>query len=165
MDCITGTAVLECGPAETLSPVGARSPAYPRLWRPRHLPWPADPREKPASRPRRVTSCERRTVRWREPDSNYWSRDGETPLGTQCGLRARLHQHGEALIPGETKSSNPVSSSGESCKPPIPRRVLSLGGTARHQRFDERLAPQRAGSGGAVGLCGPGRHRHQPRGA
>jgi hypothetical protein len=47
LDHITGTAVLEFGPAETLSPVGARSPAYPRLWRPRHLPWPADPREKP----------------------------------------------------------------------------------------------------------------------
>src|SRR6516164_8269648 len=55
-----------------------------------------------------------RTLRWREPDSNYWSRYGETSLSTQCGLRARLHQLGEALIPGETKSSNPVSSSGES---------------------------------------------------
>src|SRR6516162_1361705 len=95
-----------------------------------------------------------RTLRWREPDSNYWSRDGETPLGTQCGLRARLHQLGEALIPGETKSSNPVSSSGESCKPPIPRRVLSLGGTARHQRFAERLPPRRADPEGRLAYAG-----------
>src|SRR6516164_8491026 len=61
-----------------------------------------------------------RTLRPREPDSNYWSRYGETPLGRQCGLRARLHQLGEALIPGETKSSNPVSSSAESVSLPQP---------------------------------------------
>src|SRR6516162_6520363 len=47
MDCITGTAVLEFDPAETLSPVGAISPAYPRLCRPHPLPWPAHPRGKP----------------------------------------------------------------------------------------------------------------------
>ena len=42
-----GSAVLEFRPAETLSPVGAISPAYPCLCRPRHLPSPAHPREKP----------------------------------------------------------------------------------------------------------------------
>jgi hypothetical protein len=47
LDYITGTAVLEFGPAETLSPVGAMSPAYPRLCRPRGLPWPAHSREEP----------------------------------------------------------------------------------------------------------------------
>src|SRR6516165_9226645 len=47
LDHITGTAVLEFGPAETLSPVGAGSPAYPSLCRPRRLPRPAHPREKP----------------------------------------------------------------------------------------------------------------------
>jgi hypothetical protein len=44
---ITGTAVLEFGPAERLSPVGAISPAYPRLCRPRRVASPAHPREKP----------------------------------------------------------------------------------------------------------------------
>jgi hypothetical protein len=48
VDYITGTAVLEFGPAETLSPIGAMSPAYTCLRRPRHLPRPAHPRGKPA---------------------------------------------------------------------------------------------------------------------
>ena len=71
LDYITGTAVLEFGPAETLSPVGAISPAYARLCRPRHLSWLAHPREKPGCRPLRAISRERRTVCWRETDSNH----------------------------------------------------------------------------------------------
>jgi len=47
LDYITGTAVLEFGPAETLSPIGAMSPAYRCFCRPRHFPWPAHPRENP----------------------------------------------------------------------------------------------------------------------
>jgi len=37
LDYITGTAVLEFGPAETLPQIGATSPAYARLCPPRHL--------------------------------------------------------------------------------------------------------------------------------
>ena len=37
----------EIVPAETLSPIGGMSQAYPCLCRPRHFPWPAHPREKP----------------------------------------------------------------------------------------------------------------------
>ena len=54
----------------------------------------------------------------------------------------------------ETSSQLTPSSSGESCKPPVPRRVLSLGGTARHQRFDERLPPQRADPEGRLAYAG-----------
>src|SRR5262249_26073524 len=72
--------VLEFGPAETLSPVGAMSPAYSRLCRPHNLPWRAHPREKPwFSTPARYFR-ERRTVRWREMDSNSWYR-GTNSLG------------------------------------------------------------------------------------
>src|SRR6516225_3991132 len=59
MDCITGTAVLEFDPAETLSPVGAISLAYPRLCRPHHLPWPAHPRGKPRLSTSTRYFCER----------------------------------------------------------------------------------------------------------
>ena len=38
------------------------------------------------------------------------------PSGAPCGIRARLHPLGEALIRRGTKSSNPASSSGESGK-------------------------------------------------
>ena len=51
MDYISGTAVLEFGPAETLSPIDAVSPAYPCLCRPRRVPRPAHPREKPGFSP------------------------------------------------------------------------------------------------------------------
>ena len=44
---ITGTAVLEFGPAETLPLVGAMSPVYPVSADRAPLPWPAHPREKP----------------------------------------------------------------------------------------------------------------------
>ena len=47
MDYITGTAVLEFGPAETLPLVGAMSPVYPVSADRAPLPWPAHPREKP----------------------------------------------------------------------------------------------------------------------
>src|SRR5215831_11305500 len=71
LDCITGTAVLEFGPAETLSPVGA----YRRLILvsvdrvTSHSP---HTRAKSRGfRPRRATPAERRTVCWREMDSNF----------------------------------------------------------------------------------------------
>jgi len=51
------------------------------------------------------------THRWREMDSNYWSRHGETPLGRAMWFRARLHQLGEAHIPRGTKSSNRTAGS------------------------------------------------------
>jgi hypothetical protein len=65
------TAVLEYRPTEILLPVGATSPRPARLWRRRLLPRPAHPRKTPAS-PRRKANCgERRTVCWREMDSNF----------------------------------------------------------------------------------------------
>ena len=74
LDCITGTAVLEFGPAETLSPVGA----YRRLFLvsvdrvTSHSP---HTRAKSRGfRPRRATPAERRTVCWRKRDSNHRSR-------------------------------------------------------------------------------------------
>ena len=71
------------------------------------------------------------TLRWREMDSNYWSRHGETPPGAPCGFRARLHQLGKALIPRGTKSSNPSPSSGESANFRFRRRLRGLGGIDR----------------------------------
>jgi hypothetical protein len=37
--------------------------------------------KRPGFRPRQANSRERRTVCWREMDSNHWSRHGETPFG------------------------------------------------------------------------------------
>src|SRR5438067_7824429 len=71
---ISGTAVLEYGPAEILPPVGAIS---------KHLRVSANPVAKPAadtraesrgSRPSKADAGERRTVCWREVDSNPRSR-------------------------------------------------------------------------------------------
>jgi hypothetical protein len=72
LDYIPDTAVLEFGLVETLSPIGAISPAYTRLRRPGHLlPWP-DTREKAVfSTVACYLSRERRTVCRREMDSNF----------------------------------------------------------------------------------------------
>src|SRR5215510_2454015 len=80
LDCITGTAVLEFGPAETLSPVGASRRlilvSVDRVTS--HSP---HTRAKSRGfRPRRATPAERRTVCWREMDSNSWYR-GTNSLG------------------------------------------------------------------------------------
>src|ERR1700724_2210942 len=70
---ISGTPVLEYGPAEILSPVGAK-------WKALRVS--ADPVAKPAvhtraesrgSRPSKADAGERRTLRWREMDSNHRS--------------------------------------------------------------------------------------------
>ena len=74
-------AVLEIGLTEIFLPVGAIHRAIP-ISADRAAPaGPARPREKPASRRGRAKSRETRTLRWREMDSNHWSRHGETPLG------------------------------------------------------------------------------------
>src|SRR5438270_12247635 len=84
-DPISGTAVLEYGPTEILPPVGAQWKA----WRVS-----ADPVAKPAAHTRaesRGSRCsiadegERRTVRWRELDSNFRSRER-----SRCGGGRRL---------------------------------------------------------------------------
>src|SRR6266446_1956388 len=68
---VTGTAVLEYGPTEILPQVGALS---------KHASVSADPGAKPAahsraesrgSRPPKAAPGERRTLRWREMDSNF----------------------------------------------------------------------------------------------
>src|SRR5215470_15475860 len=69
--CVTGPAVLEFGPAETLSPVGAMSPAYARLCGPRPSHGSHTREKSRGLRRRRTTSRERQTVRWREMDSNF----------------------------------------------------------------------------------------------
>ena len=70
-DTIILTAVLEFGPTEILPPVGAIS---------KHPGVSADPAVKPAahtraesrgSRPSKADAGEKRTVRWREMDSNF----------------------------------------------------------------------------------------------
>src|SRR5262245_15085888 len=81
---------------------------------------------------------QRKTHRWREMDSNYWSRHGETPLERPCGFRARLRQLGEALIPRGTKSSNPASCSG------VPRDIGRGLKNHRLATYDEQ-GPQRDG--------------------
>ena len=53
------------------------------------------------------------TPRWREMDSNHWSRHGETPLGRAMWFpRTGWDQLEAALIPRGTKSSNPSCSAG-----------------------------------------------------
>ena len=95
------------------------------------------------------------TPRWRETDSNlrFPAAKEMNPLREAVTGATKVRLQAVAYLPG-TNGSNPVPSSGESCKPPVPRRVLSLGGTARHQRFDERLPPQRADPEGRLAYAG-----------
>src|SRR5215831_11868992 len=99
LDCITGTAVLEFGPAETLSPVGA----YRRLIlvsvdrATSHSP---HTRAKSRGfRPRRATPAERRTVCWRKVDSNFRFRDDLAVSGGSLNGRQQAEAAAERSKP------------------------------------------------------------------
>src|SRR3984893_10836345 len=105
---ISGTAVLEYGPAEILPPVGAISKHPARLCRPGRQASRGHPRGKPGSRPSKANAGERRTVCWREQDSNPRSPVyGE--LGAPAPRATRPTRHREAP---ERRSFASTSSAG-----------------------------------------------------
>src|SRR5215831_6504154 len=119
LDCITGTAVLEFGPAETLSPVGASRRlilvSVDRVTS--HSP---HTRAKSRGfRPRRATPAERRTVCWRETDSNLRSPEETTfsrprrsrlqspPSGRETGFLSEKEQGFKSAFRRRSKDAAP----------------------------------------------------------
>src|SRR6266550_1310564 len=68
---VTGTAVLEYGPTETLPQVGALSKHAERLSDPVAKPAAHTRAESRGSGPSKVDAAERQTLCWREMDSNF----------------------------------------------------------------------------------------------
>jgi len=90
-DHISGTAVPEYGPTEISSPVGAVSKQHAGLCRPGREASPAHPRRKPGFSIFESHAGERRTLRWREMDSNSRSPREEEP--TRRGSFVRPFRH------------------------------------------------------------------------